>query len=120
MPMLKLSLSIVVIVVFLFPFTQANSQPASYMEEIRKTSAAFINTLEPLQKRMALLSFNDTARLKWNNLPVGMRARAGINIGKMTEDQRKLLHRILSVSLSSQGYLKATSILHLDNLLNDY
>lgn len=36
----------------------------------------------------------------------------------MTEDQRILLHRILSVSLSSQGYLKATGIMHLDNLLN--
>ncbi len=58
--------------------------------------------------------------MKWNNLPIGMRARAGISIGNMNDDQRKLLHRILSVSLSSQGYLKATSIMHLDNLLNWY
>ncbi|MBL0135777.1 MAG: DUF3500 domain-containing protein [Chitinophagaceae bacterium] len=36
----------------------------------------------------------------------------------MTDDQRRLIHRILSVSLSSQGYLKATSIMHLDDLLN--
>jgi hypothetical protein len=73
-----------------------------------------------MQKRMALLPFGDTARIKWNNLPVGMRARAGISIGNMSDAQRKLLHRILSVSLSSQGYLKAISILHLDNLLNAY
>jgi hypothetical protein len=65
-----------------------------------------------------MLDFNDTARTKWNNLPVGLRARAGISIGNMTEEQRRLLHRILSASLSSQGYLKATSIMHLDNLLN--
>jgi len=38
----------------------------------------------------------------------------------MNDDQRKLLHRILSVSLSSQGYLKATGIMHLDNLINWY
>ena len=38
----------------------------------------------------------------------------------MTDEQRKLFHRILSVSLSSQGYLKASSIMQLDNLLNQY
>ena len=117
--MSKPMLSIVISMFFLFSFSHTNGQ-TKYIDEIRKTSAAFINTLEPLQKRMALYPFNDTTRLKWNNLPVGMRARSGISIGKMNDDQRKLLHRILSVSLSSQGYLKATSILHLDNLLNDY
>ena len=38
----------------------------------------------------------------------------------MTDEQRRLTHRILSASLSSQGYLKATSIMHLDDLLNRY
>ncbi len=94
------------------------SGQSAYNDEIRKASTAFIQSLSPLQKRAALVSFNDTARVQWNNLPVGLRARAGISIGDMTEDQRKLLHRILSVSLSSQGYLKATGIMHLDNLLN--
>ena len=73
-----------------------------------------------MQNISGRLSFADTSRLQWNNLPVGLRARAGTSIGNMTDDQRKLLHRVLSVSLSSQGYLKATSILHLDNLLNRY
>ena len=90
----------------------------SYNDEIKNATNAFVQTLNPLQKRSALLSFNDTARIHWNNLPVGLRARAGISIGNMTEEQRKLLHRILSASLSSQGYLKATGIMHLDNLLN--
>jgi hypothetical protein len=102
----------------LFP-AQADSQ-STYNDEIKQAAVSFINSLDPLQKRTALLAFNDTARIKWNNLPVGLRARAGLSIGNMTIDQRKLLHRILSVSLSSQGYLKATSIMHLDNLLNWY
>lgn len=91
-----------------------------YQEEIRNTALQFINSLAPDQKKLALLKFEDSVRTTWNNLPVGLRPRAGINIGRMTEEQRKLFHRILSVSLSSQGYLKATSILHLDNLLNLY
>ena len=91
---------------------------SSYGDEIKAAATAFIQTLNPMQKRSALLAFNDTSRMKWNNLPVGLRARSGISVGNMTEDQRILLHRILSASLSSQGYLKATGVMHLDNLLN--
>ena len=83
-------------------------------KEIRQSASIFIDSLTTLQKKRALLEFSDTARVKWNNLPVGMRARAGINIGNLTDQQRKLLHRIISISLSSQGYLKATSIMHLE------
>ena len=77
-------------------------------------------TFSSFQRNIALLGFDDTARPRWNNLPVGLRKRAGISIGALNDEQRKIIHRILSAALSSQGYLKATSILHLDNLLNMY
>jgi len=89
-------------------------------KEIKHAAEAFIDSLTPLQQKRVLLAFSDTSRLKWNNLPVGMRARAGISIGNMSDGQRRLLHRLLSASLSSQGYLKATSIMHLDDLLNTF
>ncbi len=95
-------------------FSQENAQ------EIKKTALTFIDSLTTLQKKRALLDFGDSARTQWNNLPVGLRPRVGINMGSLSDDQRKLVHRILSASLSSQGYLKATSIMHLDNLLNMY
>lgn len=93
---------------------------SKFIQEVQKASIDFTATLSSLQKRVAIRPFDDTARVMWNNLPVGLRARAGISIGAMSDDQRRLLHRLLSVSLSSQGYLKATSIMHLDNLLNAY
>ncbi|HLK27374.1 MAG TPA: DUF3500 domain-containing protein [Puia sp.] len=99
-----------------FPF-HVQSQ-SDYNAEIKQSAVSFVNSLDKMQQRSALLAFNDTARIKWNNLPVGLRARAGINVGRMTDSQRHLFHRILSASLSSQGYLKATSIMHLDHLLN--
>jgi hypothetical protein len=89
-------------------------------KEIRNSAITFIDSLTTLQKKRALLDFSDTARVRWNNLPVGLRARVGINIGSMSDGQRKLVHRMLSASLSSQGYLKSTSIMHLDNLINVY
>lgn len=88
--------------------------------EIKQSVTTFIDSLTTLQKKRALVDFADTMRTEWNNLPVGLRPRIGINIGSLTDNQRKLLHRILSASLSSQGYLKATGIMHMDNLLNAY
>jgi hypothetical protein len=85
--------------------------------DVRATVQRFTDSLTPTQKEKALLGFNDTSRAKWNNLPIGLRPRVGLNIGSMSDQQRRLVHRILSASLSSQGYLKATSIMHLDNLL---
>ena len=108
------------LIVFAFSFLNSVNAQERYQSEVKSASIEFIRSLDPIQKRRAMLSFDDTARLQWNNLPIGLRARAGIPIEKMSDSQRVLLHRILSASLSSQGYLKATSIFHLDNLLMNY
>ena len=89
-------------------------------KEIKFYADSLYQSFSKTQKISGLLRFNDTARLKWNNLPVGLRARAGLSIGNMNNDQRRLVHRILSAALSSQGYLKATGVLHLDNLINGF
>jgi Protein of unknown function (DUF3500) len=105
--------------ILLFHFGHIIGQ-ADYQHEIKVNADSLYQSFNKLQKINALLAFNDTARIKWNNLPVGLRARAGVSIGNMSNEQRRLVHRILSVSLSSQGYLKATGIMHLDNLINNY
>lgn len=92
----------------------------NYYQQIRPYADSLYRSFTKLERRAALLAFTDTARVKWNNLPLGLRARSGLNIGKMDNQQRRLVHRILSASLSSQGYLKASGIMHLDNLINGY
>ncbi|GAA4450493.1 DUF3500 domain-containing protein [Nibrella saemangeumensis] len=89
-------------------------------EAVKKQVIQFVQELRPDQRARALRTFSDSARTRWNNLPVGLAARSGISLGNLTINQRKQLHRILSAALSSQGYLKATGIMHLDNLLNQY
>jgi hypothetical protein len=101
-------------------FTHIANSQSTYNDEIKQAAVSLFNSFDKIQQHSGVLQFNDTARLRWNNLPVGLRARVGTSIGNMTDDQRMLLHRVLSVSLSSQGYLKATSIMHLDDLLNRY
>jgi len=114
----KIILTLLCFLIFLFP-NLVKSQ-ISYNNEIKQTAVTLFNSFDKMQQHIGQLNFNDTARIKWNNLPVGLRARAGISMGNMNDDQRKMVHRILSASLSSQGYLKATSIMHLDDLLNRY
>ena len=115
--MMQIKKPILLLAVLLFSFFISKAQ-TGYYNEIKQYADSLYHSFENLQKKTALLAFSDTARIKWNNLPVGMRARAGLNIGNMNNDQRRHVHRILSASLSSQGYLKATGIMHLDNLIN--
>jgi hypothetical protein len=106
--------------VFIAGFTNIANSQTVYNNEIKQAAVSLYNSFSKMQNISGRLHFNDSARLQWNNLPVGLRARVGTSIGNMDDEQRKLLHRILSVSLSSQGYLKSTSIMHLDDLLNRY
>jgi hypothetical protein len=107
------------LVALLFTASASIAQ-GSYGAAIKEPAVSLFNSLDKLQKRSAALVFTDTARIKWNNLPVGLRARAGISIGSMNDEQRKLVHRILSASLSSQGYLKATGVMYLDDIINRF
>lgn len=91
-----------------------------YSREIKEYAIQLNNSFSKTQTLSSHLDFSDTSRLKWNNLPVGLRARVGTSIGNMNDEQRRLVHRILSASLSSQGYLKATGIMHLDELINRF
>jgi Protein of unknown function (DUF3500) len=92
----------------------------SYGKELRQAADGLYISFSKTQQMAGHLSFSDTARLQWNNLPVGLRARVGLSVGNMTDSQRVMMHRVLSISLSSQGYLKATGIMQLDDLLNRY
>gem|GEM_PF-6066781 len=78
--------------------------------QIKRNVKSYYESLIPVQKKMGMLHFAGTARVQWNNLPAGLRARAGISMGSLSDEQRMLIHRILSASLSSQGYLKATAL----------
>jgi hypothetical protein len=57
-------------------------------------------------------------RFKWTNLPVGLVPRPGIPYGALSDKSRIAFHELLTATLSSQGYLKLTSIMQLDDILN--
>lgn len=75
---------------------------------------ALLNTLSAEQKGKAVFSFNDEERLNWHFIP---RERKGLSYKLMTPEQRPLAMALLNSSLSQQGFIKATSIMSLEEIL---
>ncbi len=86
--------------------------------DISTATQVFLNTLSKQELEKTSVAFNDSARLRWNNLPVGLMQRPGIQYGSLSDSSRLAFHRVISMILSSQGYLKVTSIMQLDDILN--
>ena len=97
----------------LLPLTvHAQSTPAAMMT----TTEAFIATLSEAERAVAMWEFDAEERQNWNFVPIPGQ-RKGLAIKAMTTDQRKAAHAMLMTALSNQGYLKATGIIRLEDIL---
>ena len=56
-------------------------------------------------------------RLRWHFIPNEMFPRKGVPLRAMTEAQRARAHDLLKSGLSQRGYLTASSIIELENVL---
>jgi len=77
----------------------------------------FLAALTPEQKQQATFAFDAGEREHWGFVPTEIFPRHGLTIGSMTDAQRKLAHDLLKSGLSQKGYLTATSIMELENVL---
>ncbi len=84
---------------------------------IRSTATEFLASLSADQRRQALFPVDDPERKDWSNLPHTIHPRKGINFGELSPAQRLKAHRLIQAGLSSQGYLKASGIMQLDEVL---
>src|SRR5215468_4358098 len=80
-------------------------------------ATAFLGALTPEQKQQVSFAFGDE-RLHWHFIPTEMFPRKGLLIRDMTPAQRKLAHDLLKAGLSQRGYMTATQIMDLENVLN--
>jgi hypothetical protein len=92
-------------------FSQAN-------QTLIASTDSFLNTLNSEKVRKTVYDFNDPLHFKWTNFAVGSVPRPGIAYGSLSDQSRLAFHRVLSAMFSSQGYLKTTSIMALDDILN--
>ena len=74
----------------------------------------FLASLTPDQRAQATFPFADDERLNWHFIP---KERKGLPLLDMTPPQKALAHALLSAGLSQQGYIKAVTIMSLEDVL---
>jgi hypothetical protein len=77
----------------------------------------FVASLTPEQKAKASFAMESEQLTHWNFIPTEMFPRQGLLIGEMTEAQRTLAHGLMKAGLSQRGYMTATSIMQLEEVL---
>lgn len=87
------------------------------IEAMRSAALEFLESLSPEQREQAVFAIDDKERRAWSNLPATMFKREGISFKEMSTKQRRHAHYMLQSTLSSQGYLKSSAIMHLDEIL---
>jgi hypothetical protein len=104
--------------IFLFLFL-GSSLLSQTSENISKATAMFISSLSQEEIEIVCFNFEDSLRTEWTNLPIGLQKRNGIRYGHLSEKSKIAFHHVLTTLFSSQGYLKTTSIMVLDDVLNE-
>jgi hypothetical protein len=74
----------------------------------------FLASLTAEQRAKATFTFQEDERLNWHYIP---KERKGLPLLEMTMAQKALAHALLSAGLSQQGYIKAVTIMSLDDVL---
>jgi hypothetical protein len=75
---------------------------------------AFLNSLTPEQRAQATYDFNDDQRFDWHFIP---KPRKGLPLKDMSPYQKHLAHALLAAGLSQRGYIKASTIMSLEDVL---
>ncbi|MGI8552181.1 MAG: DUF3500 domain-containing protein [Dehalococcoidia bacterium] len=81
------------------------------------TTRQFLAALTKEQRAAALLPFDRQERLNWHFTP---KPRRGLPLKQMSTAQKQLAHALLSAGLSQGGYVKATTIMSLEQVLHEY
>ncbi len=97
------------IVLLTSAYTRLHS--ASIMSDGAK---AFLASLNPEQRTRATFQFQDDERFNWHYIP---KVRKGLPLREMTAEQKQLAHALLAAGLSQRGYIKASTIMSLDEVL---
>ena len=80
-------------------------------------ATTFLESLTPEQRKQATFAFDADERTHWNFIPTEIFPRNGLTLKQMDPSQRKLAHDLLKAGLSQRGYLTATQIMQLENVL---
>jgi hypothetical protein len=82
-----------------------------------EAASTFLATLTDEQRGRALLPFDSDRREQFHFIPPEMFPRSGVVLAEMDDPQRAAAHALLRSGLSQKGYLTATQIMELEDVL---
>ena len=85
-----------------------------YGGDMVAAAEAFLATLDDDARAKGVFAFDDEERFNFHYIP---RARNGLPLEDMSQEQRSAAHLLMQSVLSSQGYLKATGVMQLEGIL---
>lgn len=97
-------------------FTSFRTSAHSPTEEMSEAANNFLASLTPEQQTKARFELKDDERKNWHFIP---KDRKGLPIKEMTPAQRNLAHALLSTGMSQRGYVKAVTIMSLEQVLQE-
>ena len=89
-------------------------RPAASSSLMVETANRFLAALDPEQRAKASFKFDDDERMNWHFIP---KERKGLPLREMTPFQKHLAGALLSSGLSQVGYIKAMTIMSLEDAL---
>jgi hypothetical protein len=102
-------------VLLLVPATlMAAASPGPSAAPLLEAAHAFLATLGPEEKKIAVFPFDADERQNWHYTA---KAREGLTFKQMTEPQRKAATALLRAALSQRGFEKAETIRSLEDVL---
>jgi hypothetical protein len=82
-----------------------------------QAAATYIGSLDAAARDRGVRPFDSKDRHVWTFRPGAALRKDGLYLGGLSDEQRVFAHRLINCALSSQGYLKATAIMQLDDLV---
>jgi Protein of unknown function (DUF3500) len=92
----------------------AHSHGASAASVMSECAGRFLGALDANQRGRATFSFDADERMNWHFIP---RERKGLALREMSPYQKHLASALLAAGLSQAGYIKAVTIMSLEEVL---
>ncbi|HEX4164120.1 MAG TPA: DUF3500 domain-containing protein [Bryobacteraceae bacterium] len=94
--------------------SNSGQHPIASESLILETANRFLAALDSQQRAKATFTFEDDERLNWHFIP---KERKGLPLREMSPSQKHLASALLSAGLSQTGYIKAVTIMSLEDVL---
>lgn len=99
------------------PIAQAHSESEQIAaEEMADAANRFLAALSPEQRQKAVYELQSDERMNWHFIP---KTRNGLPVKEMTPEQRPLAIALLNSGLSHRAFLKASTIMTLEQILHE-